>query len=106
MCVGKGVPQQLSTFNHGITYLNNSPPTLAVVVSDYEHDGGTLTYESKFGHGPLLTIPHLFTRRELLVRSYTPSFEDMFTAVVSADHVLEIAIDKFKETSLRLLDLA
>ncbi len=106
-CVGKGTPQQLIAFNHGITQ-NICPPSLAVAVSDYEHDGGTLTYDSKFGHDPLWTLPHLFTRRNLLVRSYLPTFEDIFTAVVSDtnDHVLERSIDKFKETTLRLLDLA
>ncbi len=75
-------------------------------VSDYEQGGGTLTHDSYFGLDPLWTSPHLIARRERLFEDTSPCFEDIFSAVISDnDVVLETSIGRFKDISVRLLDL-
>ena len=60
-------------------------PTTSDAAEMYRFQGGNLTQFGLFGVDPLCNRPHLIWQRETYFFSSHPSFDDIFSNVVTAD---------------------
>ena len=96
---GRGVPNTLQIESSRLAPLQNVPSTIDAAQS-YRSQGGNLTQFGLFGADPLCNRPDLIRQRETYFVSSHPSFDDIFSNVVTGDGLLfqEAVIDYIRIT--------
>lgn len=82
---GSGVPCELARDPQNAAILPNNIPSRDNAAQWYTQQGGSLTAYGIFGIDPLKESPHLVARRDQWLAAAIPSYEDIFSNVVSGD---------------------
>ena len=82
---GSGVPCELARDPQNVSILPSSIPTKNDAALWYAQQGGRLTAYGTFGIDPRKESPHRVARHDQWLADVVPSYEDIFSNVVSGD---------------------